>query len=168
MKTLIKADEQFEQIYNEYEKMIYYLIHKLNIRDQDGEFFQEGVIALWEAFEKYGDRDTFGKLAYLTINSRLIDLIRKNSRIIQRETVHEFIKDEPSYDKSIESFDPIFWSTVKKALTEKQWIFIQKRIIEGKPYKQIAAEENSTVDAVKGWGKEVKRKLKPLLKDYYQ
>ena len=166
METLTKTDDQFEQILKQYENMIYYLIHKLNIRDQDGEFFQEGVIALWEAYEKYGDRESFGKLAYLTINSRLIDLIRKNSRVINRETLYESIKDKPSYDKSIESFDPLFWSTVKKSLTEKQWTFVTKRIIEGKPYKQIAEEENSTVDAVKGWGKEVKRKLAPILKDY--
>ncbi|MGM8215469.1 sigma-70 family RNA polymerase sigma factor [Bacillaceae bacterium W0354] len=166
MKQNTTIHVEFADLVKEYERMIYYLIHKLNINDQDGEFFQEGVIALWEAYQKYGDRKTFGKLAYITINSRLIDLIRKNSRINEHEAVSDYIKEDISHDQNIENFDPGFWSTVRNSLTEKQWIFVKKRIIEGKAYKDIAAEENTTIDAVKGWGKEVKRKLQPVLKEF--
>lgn len=157
---------EFTQLLKEYERMIYFLINKLNIQDKDGEFYQEGLIALWEAYKKYGDRDSFGKLAYITINSRLIDLIRKKSRINEHEALAEFIKEDTSHDERIENLDPYFWSTVRKSLTDKQWIFVKKRIIEGKSYKEIAFEENTTIDAVKGWGKEVKRKLRPILVDF--
>ncbi|SEQ14060.1 sigma-70 family RNA polymerase sigma factor [Piscibacillus halophilus] len=156
----------FSEVLKQYESMIYHLIHKLNIQDREGEFYQQGLIALWESYQKYYDRDSFSKITYITIRSRLIDLIRKKSRLIERETVSEFFQEEAEHDASIENFDPMFWELVRGALTEKQWIYVQKRIVEGKGIKEIATEEHVTIDAVKGWGKEVKRKLRPVLKPY--
>lgn len=75
-----ERDVEFEHVFMEYKKMIHHLIHKYHIQDPQGEFFQEGMIALWDAYQRYGDRDTFGKMAYITIRSRLIDLIRKKNR----------------------------------------------------------------------------------------
>ncbi|RPF53301.1 sigma-70 family RNA polymerase sigma factor [Aquisalibacillus elongatus] len=156
----------FCEVLNQYENMIYHLIYKLNIQDRDGEFYQTGLIALWESYQKYYGRPTFSKITYITIRSRLIDLIRKKSRQIEHETVSEFLQDQGSYQDSIEHFDPYFWQMVREALSEKQWIYVQKRIVEGKAIKDIADEEGTTIDAVKGWGKEVKRKLRPILEPY--
>ncbi|MGP4071664.1 sigma-70 family RNA polymerase sigma factor [Piscibacillus sp. B03] len=156
----------FSEILSKYEGMIYHLIHKLNIQDKDGEFYQHGLIALWESYQKYHGRDSFPKITYITIRSRLIDLIRKKSRLIEHETISDFFKEEAVLDANIEGFDPLFWDMVRDALTEKQWIYVKKRIIQGKEIKEIAQEEQTTTDAVKGWGKEVKRKLKPVLEPY--
>ncbi len=161
-----EKDLQFEMVYETYKKMIHHLIHKYNIQDPQGEFFQEGVIALWNAYQKYGDRDTFGKLAYITIRSRIIDLIRKKNRLNTHETATE-IANESSYRESgLEDFDPYFWDSVQQTLTSRQWIFVQRKIIEGRTYQDIAALEQTTIDAVKGWGKEVKKKLRPLLAEH--
>ncbi|MFD2637858.1 sigma-70 family RNA polymerase sigma factor [Piscibacillus salipiscarius] len=163
---LQKQTKDFSEILAEYESMIYHLIHKLNIQDRDGEFYQQGLIALWESYQKFYGRDSFPKITYITIRSRLIDLIRKKSRLIEHETISEFFQEEAVNDSNIENFDPLFWDMVKNALTEKQWVYVQKRIIQGRGIKEIAYEEGTTTDAVKGWGKEVKRKLKPVLKPY--
>ncbi len=146
--------------------MIYYNIHKLGIYDQHGEFYQEGLTALWESYRKYGDHPTFPRLATMYIRSRLIDLIRKSNRVQDRETIYEYIHDQPELNQQIENFDPSFWNTVRSHLTEKQWIYVVKRIVEGKAIKEIAHEEQVTVDAVKGWGKEVKKKLRPIMIDF--
>ncbi|PKR77700.1 hypothetical protein CEY16_07140 [Halalkalibacillus sediminis] len=158
--------DDFEKVLVEYKKMIHHVIHKLNIKDPHGDFYQEGMVALWEAHGKYADFDTFPKLAYITIRSRLIDTIRKSRRIQENETASEMNEDEGAWDGRLEGFDPEFWQVVRNALTDKQWIFVGKRLIEGKSYKEIAFEGDVTVDAVKGWGKEVKRKLKPVLTDF--
>ncbi|TFB22917.1 sigma-70 family RNA polymerase sigma factor [Filobacillus milosensis] len=156
----------FSEVLNQYESMIYHLIHKLNIQDRDGEFYQTGLVALWESYRKYYGRDTFSKITFITIKSRMIDLIRKRSRIIEREAMGEFMKEDAEYDSSIENYDPEFWNVVRASLSEKQWTFVKKRIIQGKSLKEIAYEEDTTIDAVKGWGKEVKRKLRPVLEPY--
>ncbi|GAA0451458.1 sigma-70 family RNA polymerase sigma factor [Alkalibacillus silvisoli] len=161
-----ESDQSFEDIYIKYKRMIHYQIHKLNLRDPHQEFFQEGIIALWEAHQKYGHDPTFPKLATIHIRSRLIDLIRKQKRIQDKEALDEFIQEQPVLNNNIEHYDPQFWSTVRKHLSDKQWIFIQKRIIEGHSIKEIAQQEEASIDAVKGWGQAAKRKLRSIMTDY--
>ena len=51
-------DYQFNDVLKDHEKMIYYLIHKLVIRNGEDEFYQEGAIALWKASKtKQANRD---------------------------------------------------------------------------------------------------------------
>ena len=58
-------DYQFNDVLRDHEKMIYYLIHKLGIRNGEDEFYQEGVIALWKASETYDEaRGKFSTYAY--------------------------------------------------------------------------------------------------------
>ncbi|GEL77795.1 sigma-70 family RNA polymerase sigma factor [Tenuibacillus multivorans] len=156
---------EFRQVANQYEGMIYNLIQKLNIHDRDGEFYQAGLIALWESYQKYSGRDYFPQVTYITIKSRLIDLIRKNSRIIKHETTSEYM-EVPGHNQLIDNYDPDFWKIVYEPLTAKQQIYVKKKVVEGMSLKEIAEEQDTTVDAVKGWGKEVRRKLRPILKSY--
>ncbi|WP_027963623.1 sigma-70 family RNA polymerase sigma factor [Halalkalibacillus halophilus] len=161
-----KKYDDFQELLSDYNKMIHYQIHRLGVRDYYGEFYQEGVTALWEAHEKYGDHETFPKLATMYIRNRMIDLIRKKKKYEESEVMESLISDTPVHNSQIESFDPLFWKTVHRHLSAKQWIFVRKRIIEGYSIKEIAEMENTTADAVKGWGKEVKRKLKPIMSDF--
>lgn len=62
------------------------------------------------------------------------------------------------------------WQHVRNSLTKKQWKWIQYYILEGMTMKEIALKEDVSVEAVKGWAKEAKRKLRQvdfeqLLKD---
>ncbi|MDQ0352057.1 RNA polymerase sigma factor (sigma-70 family) [Alkalibacillus filiformis] len=163
------TDQQFEDLLKQYNNMIHYQIHKLFIKDYEGEFYQEGVTALWEAYLKYGQDPTFPKMATIHIRSRLIDKIRKHKRVQDRETFDKYIDHQNHQvviNKQIEHFDPHFWSTVRQSLSDKQWLFIEKRILKGYSIKDIADQEQTTVDAVKGWGQAAKRKLRSVLKDY--
>ncbi|MDQ0159366.1 sigma-70 family RNA polymerase sigma factor [Alkalibacillus salilacus] len=157
--------DHFDQILDQYKRMIHYHIHRLNIRDPHGDFYQEGMLALWEAWKKYGETDTFSKMASIHIRSRLIDLIRKRTRIQDREVMKEFMEEQPFTPIEMEQFDPHFWSSVRAYLTDKQWLFVEKRIIQGYGLAEIAEKEGATIDAVKGWGQAAKRKLRILLKD---
>ncbi|TFB14191.1 hypothetical protein E3U55_14170 [Filobacillus milosensis] len=85
---------------------------------------------------------------------------------MNHEVAAELINDHATIIPNYNEFDPSFWFKVKEELTDKQWTYVQKRIIEDKPLKLIALEEQTTIDAVRGWGKEVKRKLKPVLTEY--
>ncbi|WP_115771586.1 sigma factor [Oceanobacillus arenosus] len=43
----------FEDFFQQNERRIHYYLHKLNIRDPHQEFFQERMIAMWNAYENY-------------------------------------------------------------------------------------------------------------------
>ncbi|QKY70206.1 sigma-70 family RNA polymerase sigma factor [Lentibacillus sp. CBA3610] len=75
-----KGNITFEEIFNQNERRIYYYIHRLNIQDPHQEFYQEGLVAMWNAYEKY--RPEKGPMAtyfnYI-IRNRMIDLMRKET-----------------------------------------------------------------------------------------
>jgi len=77
-------DFTFDEILKQNERRIHYYIHKLNIRDPHQEFYQEGLVAMWNAYEKYEpDKGQLSTYFNYSIRNRLIDLIRKeNNRII--------------------------------------------------------------------------------------
>jgi len=59
--------------------------------------------------------------------------------------------------------DPSLWNHLKSQLTDKQWKWVQYRIILDMPYIEMAEAENTSVEAVKSWlGQAVKKKLKDL------
>lgn len=62
------ADEEkpsFETIFLQNKRQTYYQMHKLNINDPTGEFYQEGLCALWNAHETY--QPVFNKLFLVAI-----------------------------------------------------------------------------------------------------
>ncbi|WP_077329048.1 sigma-70 family RNA polymerase sigma factor [Virgibacillus siamensis] len=70
----------FEEIFEQNKRRIHYHIHKLNINDPHDEFFQEGLIAMWNAYETYQpDKGAMATYFNYTIRNRLIDRIRKEA-----------------------------------------------------------------------------------------
>ncbi|WP_054754532.1 sigma-70 family RNA polymerase sigma factor [Piscibacillus salipiscarius] len=164
---MVTKEIEFNQILEQHKGVIYHLIYKLGVRDDHGDFYQEGLVAFYEAYQKYYGRDSFTRIAYIVVKSRLIDLIRKEKRYSDHcfasQDFHLSHNDVPFQD----TLDPYILLQIKQVLTSKQWIYFNKRILEGQPVRVIAAQEQATIDAVKGWGKEVKRKLRKLLKEDY-
>ncbi|WP_010530110.1 sigma-70 family RNA polymerase sigma factor [Lentibacillus jeotgali] len=168
----------FDEIFEQNRQRINYQIHKLNIRDPHQEFFQEGLVAMWNAYETYQpDKGPMATYFNYMIRNRLIDCIRKETR--QTETEHRSNQEQKTqlttgnyHRHQSETIyplvneyhfplkDPSLWNHLKSRLTDNQWKWVQYHIIEDKPYKDIAKAENTTVDAVKSWGKQVKKKLK--------
>lgn len=153
----------FHTILEQYKNMIHYHIHRLGIRDTHDEFLQEGVMALFFAYNGYDEtKGTFDSYASHMIRHRLIDYLRK---IIREKEKTDLIINEAHTKEAIQQeIDLIekqeFWKRVKHTLTDKQWKWVYWYIIHGYAVKEIAAIEGTTEDAVKNWGKEVKRKLR--------
>lgn len=175
MKEKNKAS--FEDIYEQNKRRIHYQLHKLNINDSNGDFFQEGLVAMWNAYERYQpDKGPMSTYFNFIIRNRIIDLIRKQ----KRDKVHEddavaehFTKissgnhhqkngmQRPIHNVSeLPIDDPQLWKNVKANLTENQWKWIYYYIIADMAVKDIAIQENTSVEAVKSWGKQAKKKLR--------
>lgn len=156
-------NNDFNLILNQYKNMIHYHIHRMRIRDPHDEFLQEGIMALFLAWTGYDEsKGDFNAYANRTIRFRLIDHLRKIIReqektdlIINEAHTKELIQQELDLLEKQE-----FWKRVKHTLTDKQWKWVYWYIIHGYAVKEIAAIEQTSEDAVKNWGKEVKRKLR--------
>lgn len=173
-----KNNVTFEEIFKQNERRIHYHLHKLNINDPHRDFYQEGLCAMWNAYETYQpDKGPMATYFNYIIRNRLIDLLRKQTR--ESENVENTIQESKtqlddgnhhirkgiSYpitptSNDIPLNDPTLWKNLKSQLTENQWKWIYYYIIGDMSVKDIAIQENTTVDAVKGWGKQVRKKLR--------
>ncbi|MYL55898.1 sigma-70 family RNA polymerase sigma factor [Virgibacillus halodenitrificans] len=154
----------FEQIYQQNKRRIHYQIHRLNIDDPHQEFFQEGLTAMWHAYEKYDpDKGPMATYFNYTIRKRLLDEIRKQKRnqtLPIPPLLHEPHTPCPSSSVTDLLLDNHqLCNQIKSHLTEKQWKWLYYAILKDMPYKDIAIQENTTTDAVKSWGRQARKKL---------
>ncbi|WP_010531755.1 sigma-70 family RNA polymerase sigma factor [Lentibacillus jeotgali] len=167
----------FEDIYEQNKRRIHYQIHKMNIHDPHQEFFQEGLIAMWRAYETYQpDKGPMATYFNYTIRNRLIDRINKENhqRDIQRKAIQEDrtqltdgnhqrqngMATPLPHEAHIPIDNPNLWNQIKSRLTDNQWKWLYHHVLEGMSYPEIAQAENTTVEAVKSRGKQVKKKLR--------
>ena len=176
------SDLSFEEIFKQNERRIYYQIQRLGIYDSSREFYTEGLYAMWIAYKKYQpDKGPLATYFNYTIRNRLIDLLRKKARTLQVEEKSRvesktqfmdgnYIRNShTSYPlpkvSDILLDDPIPWRQLKPRLTENQWKWVYFYILGDMSVKEIAIQENTTAEAVKSWGKQVRKKLKRMQED---
>lgn len=146
------------------------------MNDPHNEYYQEGLCAMWSAYENYqADKGTMATYFNFVIRNRLIDLNRreKNKKLSDelmvraiREQLHDGNKrhnGEATHHvipimKNIEN-NPELWQQIKSLLTENQWKWVHYHIMLDMAIKDIALQENTTIDAVKGWGRLARKKL---------
>lgn len=163
----------FEEILEQNRKRIHFYIHRLGIHDPNGEFYSEGIYALWTAYKEYEpDRGPLATYFNYIIRNRLIDKIRKNAREIELKMAYvekekqrvniqvSNIINNGSGDSNIAILQDEFWQEVKIKLTENQWNWVYYHIILDLPLKVIANKKNISIEAVKSWGKEARKKLR--------
>ena len=167
----------FEEIFKQNERRIHYYIHRMNVRDPHQEFYQEGIVAMWNAYETYqADKGPLSTYFNYTIRNRMIDLMRKRTREQEKQALcveeqktalgdgHSYSKGQASYPlmngTEIALEEPDFWEAIKTQLSANQWKWVKYSIIDGMKLKEIAEQEDVSVDAVKSWGREARRKLR--------
>jgi len=157
--------ESFEQLAKQYEKMIYKIMHTLHIYKNQAEFFQLGLIALWEANERFDpEKGNFASFAYSYIKGRFMSEMTKNNKL-EEQTVYpkeEFwhLIEDPSPQQP---FEVEFLLTYCDSLTENQTKWVLYTCIDNLSVAEIAEKEGVSVSAVKSWRKGAKKKLKTNL-----
>ncbi|KGP74543.1 RNA polymerase sigma factor [Pontibacillus yanchengensis] len=151
-----------EQLIEDFKPMVHHIIHRLGIMDPEGEFYQEGLLALWEVSRTY--QEGKGKLSsyvYFIVRNRLISLLRNKKR--KQEHIDEIIAmshDEVEVELDADPWDCYLVEELKTVLTENQCKWLEGYVIQDLSVKEIARKENVTVDAVKNWGRKAREKLK--------
>jgi len=161
----------FEEIFHQNKNRIYYHMHKLGIRDPYGEFYSEGLFAMWTAYQKYEpNKGPMSTYFNYTIRHRLIDLLRKKLNdqekeqdVVENEIANLSQQHHQHVGMDTEIQDDKLWEKVFSNLTEKQRKWVYYYIIRDMSVKEIAERENVTEEAVKSWGKQARKKLRVVL-----
>lgn len=156
--------DDFEVLLKKYEPMIYHLLNKHQVRDPDKEYYQELVITLWQATQQYQTgKMKFSTYAYSKMNYRLIDLFRKNNRVREHEEIICKANREKSviYERSYEH-DYIFFQQIRQALTEREWLWFDGQIFQGKTLVEISREQGVKANAVRHWKRKAIVKIRKL------
>lgn len=157
--------ESFDKKATQYEPMIHKIIHSLNIYKNRSEFFQLGLISLWEVTERFdSEKGNFTSYAYSYIKGRMMTELTKQRRQEERSVYPEEEFWEFIEDKSIEQpFEVDFLLFYCKNLTVNQKKWVLYTCLKGLSVEQIAHKEQVSISAVKAWRKGARGKLKGQL-----
>ncbi|MGG3938462.1 sigma-70 family RNA polymerase sigma factor [Anoxybacillus kestanbolensis] len=146
----------FETIVDQYRPLISYMIRKLHIRRHVDDYVQIGLIALWEAYERYDEtKGSFCSFAFKMIRWRMVSQLRQETTNVHVPLPNSYVLKE-----DVDFLADIVWEDAMQYLTPRERIWLIRHVIEGKTLKQIAAEEGVTVSAVKQWRMSAVKKLK--------
>src|SRR5699024_11470188 len=78
----------------------------------------------------------------------------------KNNTLHQKIHSPIINSTHPETTEKKLWQNLQIHLTDKQWKWVNWFIIHDMSVKAIAHQENTTEDAVKSWGRQVRKKLR--------
>ncbi|MYL56100.1 sigma-70 family RNA polymerase sigma factor [Virgibacillus halodenitrificans] len=165
----------FEEIVKQNERRIYYHIHKLNLHDPYKEYFNEGLVAMWRAYESYDpDKGPLATYFNFMIRNRLIDQLRKqnrqenNERVSSQQLMNKLNETdyygcmEDANSMMVAEDSPVYnyiqGRTESFSDNQKKWLRFY--IGEGMSIKEIAEQEGVSDDAVKSWGRQARKRLR--------
>lgn len=157
--------ESFEQLATQYQPMIHKIIHSLNIYKNVDEFYQTGLIALWDAQIAFNEeKGNFTSFAYSSIRGRIMAELSKNNLQSKR-----FVHPEDKYWEMVEdphdrlSLEVEFLEAYGQTLTEKETKWLTMACFRGLSAKEIAQIENVSLSTVKLWRTNARKKLREQL-----
>ncbi|KIL49831.1 hypothetical protein KP78_12990 [Jeotgalibacillus soli] len=152
----------FDEILAQYKPMIYHMIKKLHIQQDHDIYFQEGLLALWKAWERFDENEgAFTPFAYQSIRGGMLTYMRKDNRYKEKEVIvaEEFweMKMDGGTDRTLEE-EFLACYADHLSLQQKKWILFTFH------YQwttaEIAQYEGVSQSAVKKWKKGAMDKLK--------
>ncbi|MHC0038052.1 sigma-70 family RNA polymerase sigma factor [Pseudoneobacillus sp. C159] len=153
--------ESFEALKVQYERMIHSIIRSLHIYKNIDEYFQIGLIGLWQASENFDEKKgCFSSFAYTMIKGKILTALQKNKLFEERnvyvqDEVLESIADNNCTDPNLETLLNSYCTNLTEK--EKKW-FLYTTVYRYK-MKEIAEKEKVSVSAVKGWRAGAREKI---------
>jgi len=154
--------EEFQTVFKKYEAMIHHIIRSLRIYKNYDEFFQIGVIALWEAKTRFDSKKgSFTSFAYMTVKGKLLTELKKSATIDER---YHYPKEE-FWDIQLDeaSTVPLEIETLLtycEGLTANQKKWVVATFYLGMNSAELAANEKVSPSAVKKWKRGAMEKMK--------
>lgn len=180
---MTKKKWELEDFIEQNQRRVYYQMARLQIDEREGDYFQEGLVAMWRAYENYNpDKGLLTTYMNFQIRNRLVDVLRQS--IVERKYFEQLgiqfkgetqsgnymdgnkipseMEGEANPQKIINEIIESGFDELTDVLTEKQKIWFSYAIVEGLSNQEIAEKEQVSIEAVKSWAKSAKRKLRNL------
>jgi RNA polymerase sigma factor (sigma-70 family) len=159
----LKEYQSFARTYEEEGWIIKSAIKDLSLYKNLDEYYQEGLIGFWEAYERFdfSKGASFRTFAYWTIRGKLLTYLKKAKRNEDREAELSIAMIESTPDEhSKNPFENDLIKTYCIGLTEAQKTWVYKTFIENKGPLQIAKEEGVSLETVKSWRRYTLQKIR--------
>ncbi|MCJ8007411.1 sigma-70 family RNA polymerase sigma factor [Lederbergia wuyishanensis] len=145
--------ECFYELVNMYERMIFHVMKSLGIYKNREEFYQTGLIALWDAKQRFHEeRGKFSTFAYSYIKGRMQTEMTKMNRDEERVVYPDDAFWEMSVDENkVEALELEQLDAYCKGLTERQRGWVIATFYFGMSTQEIADKEGVSLSAVKKW-----------------
>ncbi|MGE6487591.1 sigma-70 family RNA polymerase sigma factor [Paenisporosarcina sp. NPDC076898] len=142
--------ENFEEVYQQYEPMIYSCIRKLRIYKNHDSFIQSGRIGLWKAWLRFNNmKGDFAPFAYRSIYGSILDEL-KNSAREERivPTDHQILENLVEQSEK-QSYGSEQFYELMHLLTEKEQQLLQLLFLDCYSHDEVARLLNITKAGVK-------------------
>lgn len=157
--------DHFDTLVSQYNPLIHHIIKKLHIICDHDEYYQIGLIALWEASLNFDPtKGQFLSYAYKSIQGKMLIQLCKSTKISERES-----KKSPEYWDLLKVEDDVlnlewyFPKPLLTSLTNNQYNWLFEYIQFGKTITDIAYEYKTTYATVKSWKQTTLKKIKGYL-----
>lgn len=151
----------FDEIVRQYEPMIHHMLRTLHIYKNREEFYQIGLIALWDAWRKFDPAiGNFESIAYRYIRGRMLNELAKVTMLEERNVCADESFWNTAVDSSSDPFELATLLSYSKGLSPKQQSWVVYTFHFDLTVKEIAEKENVSVSAVKKWRKGALEKLR--------
>ena len=139
----------FEQLSAQYSNMIHSIIHSLHIYKDHDDFYQIGLIALWNASENFDEeKGKFSTYAYSFIKGRILTYLKKEKLQEERYlSAPEEDSQEMGYDVQFLEKENLVSYFHHLSDKEKQWVIL--RFYDVLSNRQIAEKWNVKVSTVR-------------------
>lgn len=141
----------FETLAAEYGNMIRVIINRMHIYKNQDEFYQIGLVALWEASRKFdAEKGNFTNYAYTTIKGRLLQHLRKECKweeacVVPDELYWDNLEDETR----LLEMEDLLSHFYHLSELQKKWVVLY--FYHGLSNRDIAEMENVPIRKVQAW-----------------
>ncbi|CAM4014889.1 sigma-70 family RNA polymerase sigma factor [Alkalicoccus chagannorensis] len=152
----------FEEVEAQFMPMVYGALRRWKLQGEAEEFEQTGRIALYEAWQKFdGDKGAFAPFAQSYVNGRIRQQLTRQNRERERfactppEIMELHDAPAPGRESQLELRDVI----ARMPLSERQRCWLIGYVLDNLTVREIAEREDVSIETVKSWRKEAKKKL---------
>lgn len=163
--------ESFENLVEQYEPLIHKVMRSLHIYKNKDEFYQIGLITLWEAANQFQpEKGSFTNYVYTCMKGRFLSEMTKSNRFYNR-----FVSGDDAIWNVMEApisrvpleMNLLLSYCTSSDLSDKQTKWVIYTFIHQLTVLEIAELENVSVSAVKAWRSAATKKLKKYLSEHH-
>ncbi|MGO4889624.1 sigma-70 family RNA polymerase sigma factor [Anaerobacillus sp. MEB173] len=154
----------FDEVAKKYQPIILKQLKVLKVYKNYDEFYQIGLIALWEAYERFDPaKGKFSTLAILYVRGKMLTMLQKEGRYQETHCYANEDMEQQLVDHCIPTLlEREIIESYIAPLSVKEKIWVTEAIINDKSTLDIATEYNVPLSTVKSWRKYALKKLRKL------